>query len=215
MKWPSPGPFMAVVCLAAIAVSCSTKTPPATAPAPQTPVAVTPTAPAPPAPSVPAQSPAAAQQPQGTTAPKPTAPPPLLGHLTRADLQAYESWESLFAPQTPYVPGAASIATIKAHARGVTVLLIMATWCPDSKREVPRYFAIMDAAGVPDSTLTMVSVDRSKKDTEGLTEKLAITRVPTFVFFRGGQEIGRFVERLPAGSASTLEAEIAKIVGAK
>ena len=89
----------------------------------------------------------------------------------------------------------------------------MATWCPDSKRELPRYFAVMDAAGVADSMLTMAGVDRTKKDTEGLTEKWGITRVPTFVFFRKGQEIGRFVERVPAGS--TLEAEIAKILGGK
>jgi thiol-disulfide isomerase/thioredoxin len=91
--------------------------------------------------------------------------------------------------------------------------MIMATWCPDSKRELPRYFVIMDAAGVADSTLTMVGVDRTKKDSEGLTEKWGITRVPTFVFFRKGQEIGRVVERVPAGS--TLEAEIAKMLGAK
>jgi thiol-disulfide isomerase/thioredoxin len=130
-------------------------------------------------------------------------------------LQTYESWKPLFAPQAPYVPDAAAVAAIKANAKGVTALLIMATWCPDSKRELPRYFAIMDAAGVPDSALAMVGVDRTKKDTEGLTEKWTITRVPTFVFFRGGQEIGRFVEKLPAGSTSTLEAEIAKILSEK
>jgi hypothetical protein len=71
----------------------------------------------------------------------------------------------------------------------------------------------MDAAGVTDAKLTSVGVDRSKKDAGGLTEKWGITRVPTFVFMRKGQEIGRVVERVPAGS--TLEAEIAKIVSVK
>jgi thiol-disulfide isomerase/thioredoxin len=111
------------------------------------------------------------------------------------------------------VPDPAAIAAIKSSARDVTVLLIMATWCPDSRRELPRYFAIMDAAGVADSTLTMVGVDRTKKDGEGLTDKWGITRVPTFVFLRKGQEIGRVVERVPAGT--TLEAEIAKVLGPK
>ncbi len=103
------------------------------------------------------------------------------------------------------------MATIKANAKDVTVLLILGTWCGDSKRDVPRYFAVMDAAGIADHTLTAVGVDRTKKDTEGLTDKWGITRVPTFVFFRQGQEVGRVVERVPAGS--TLEAEIAKILG--
>ncbi len=106
-----------------------------------------------------------------------------------------------------------SVATIKANAKDVTVLLIMGTWCGDSKREVPRYFAIMDAAGIGEQTLTAVGVDRTKKDAGGLTEKWGITRVPTFVFLRNGQEIGRFVEKTPAGS--TLEAEIAKILSVK
>lgn len=132
--------------------------------------------------------------------------------MSRQDLGAYESWKPLFAA-APYVPDAAAVAAIKSNARDVTVLLIMATWCPDSKRELPRYFAIMDAAGVADSTLTMVGVDRTKKDSEGLTEKWNITRVPTFVFLRKGQEVGRVVERVAAGT--TLEAEIAKILGAK
>ena len=132
--------------------------------------------------------------------------------MSRADLKVHAPWQPVFA-QPPYTPDPAAIATIKSNAQDVTVLLIMATWCPDSKRELPRYFAIMDAAGVADSTLTMVGVDRTKKDSEGLTDKWAITRVPTFVFLRKGQEIGRVIERVPAGS--TLEAEIAKVLTGK
>jgi thiol-disulfide isomerase/thioredoxin len=132
--------------------------------------------------------------------------------VTRAQLKTYEPWQSLFA-QAPYSPDPAAVAAIKSGGQDLTVLMIMATWCPDSKRELPRYFAIMDAAGVADSTLTMVGVDRTKKDAEGLTEKWSITRVPTFVFFRKGQEIGRVVERVPAGT--TLEAEIAKALAAR
>ena len=145
-------------------------------------------------------------------APRPPAPAPLLGHVPRASLNAYEPWQPVFAAP-PYTPDPAAVATIKANAQDVTVLMIMATWCPDSKRELPRYFAIMDAAGIADSTLTMVGVDRTKKDGEGLTDKWSITRVPTFVFFRKGQEIGRVVERVAAGS--TLEAEIAKVLTGK
>ena len=51
-------------------------------------------------------------------------------------------------------------------------------------------------------------MDRSKKDAEGLTEKHAITRVPTFVFFRGDKEIGRVTEK----AVTTLEQDIAGIL---
>jgi len=135
----------------------------------------------------------------------------LLGHLTREELRAYEPWKPLFVE--PYVPDVSAIAAIRVNADGVAVLLIVATWCPDSKREVPRFFAIMDAAGISASQLTMVGVDRSKKDAEGLAEKWGITRVPTFVFLRNRQEVGRVVERTPPGA--TLEAEIARLLAPK
>lgn len=147
--------------------------------------------------------------PTPTSSPTPTpSPAPLLGHVTRAQLKAYPPW-ALFWEQ-PYVPDPASVASIKRDAKGVSVLLVMGTWCPDSKRELPRYFATMDAAGMRQSTLTMIGVDRSKKDTEGLTDKWNITRVPTFIFLRNGKEVGRFVERTPPDS--TFEAEMAKIL---
>ncbi|MEW5983072.1 MAG: thioredoxin family protein [Acidobacteriota bacterium] len=170
-----------------LAAACARNDPPAVAPAP-----------AQPSPSAPQPPPA-----------RPSSPPPLLGPLTRADLQHYPPWQPLFT--TTYEPDTAAAASIKGAARDLTVLMIVATWCPDSKREVPRYFAIMDAAGIGDKGLTMIGVDRSKKDPEGLTEKWRITRVPTMVFLRHGEEVGRFVERTPPGT--TLEAEIARMLG--
>lgn len=179
----------------ALSSACATKTKPAATPTSQ---------PAAPAVATPAAAPVAA----APAAPRPPAPAPLLGHVTREQLRAYESWKPLFVE--PYVPDAAAITAIRANADGVAVLLVVATWCPDSKREVPRFFAIMDGAGIRESQLTMVGVDRTKKDAEGLTEKWGISRVPTFVFLRNGQEVGRVVERTPAGA--TLEGEIARVL---
>lgn len=162
----------------------------------------------------PAPAPAATGAPPAASAPaapRPPAPAPLVGHVTRDSLRTYAPWQPLFVD--PYVPDSAALATIRTGAEGVTVLLIVGTWCPDSKREVPRFFAIMDGAGIGDSRLTMVGVDRTKKDAEGLTDKWGVTRVPTFIFFRNGQEVGRVVERTPAGS--TLEGEIARVLATK
>ncbi len=165
------------------------------------------------APAVPAVAPAPPPAPPvpSAAAPRPPAPAPLLGHVTREQLRNYASWEPLFAQ--PYLPDPGVIAAIKANANGVTVLLIMATWCPDSKRELPRFFAIMDGVGMDEAKLTMVGVDRTKIDAEGLTAKWSVTRVPTFVFLRNGQEVGRVVERTPAGA--TLEGEIARLLATR
>ena len=185
--------------------ACAAKTRPVATPAPAPAPASQPAAPAA---ATPAAAPVVAAAP---ATPRPPAPAPLLGHVTREQIRAYDPWKPLFVE--PYVPDAAAVATIRANADDIAVLLIVATWCPDSKREVPRFFAIMDGAGIRESQLTMVGVDRTKKDAEGLTEKWGVTRVPTFVFLRNGQEVGRVVERTPAGA--TLEGEIARVLAPK
>src|SRR4029450_11060234 len=92
-------------------------------------------------PKPPPQTPAATARPTPTATPD--APAPLLGHVTRAQLKAYEPW-AIFWEQI-YKPDPAAVESIKHDAKDVTTLLVMGTWCPDSKREMPRYFATMDA----------------------------------------------------------------------
>jgi thiol-disulfide isomerase/thioredoxin len=137
---------------------------------------------------------------------RPPAPDPLVGPVTRAALENYETWKALRAQD--YTPDPAVVKSIGQRGRDVQVLAIVATWCPDSKREVPRFFKIYDQAGLGTGRVTMVGVDRSKKDAEGLTVKYEILRVPTFVFFRGDKEIGRVTER----AVTTLEQDIAAIL---
>jgi hypothetical protein len=134
------------------------------------------------------------------------APAPLVGHVTRADLEGYVTWKELRAQD--YTPDPAAVTTIAERSGGTSVLAIVATWCRDSRREVPRFFKIADQAKYPLDRVTLVAVDRTKKDAEGLTEKHGITRVPTFVLFRNGQEIGRVTEK----AQTTLENDIAAIL---
>ena len=84
----------------------------------------------------------------------------------------------------------------------------MGTWCGDSRRELPRFFAIVDAAGWDESRISYLGLDYTKRDPQGRTAALQVSAVPTFVLFRHGAEIGRIVER-PLG---TLEGSLAKIV---
>jgi hypothetical protein len=156
--------------------------------------------------AAPAPAPAPPAAPAPAAVPRPPAPPPLVGHVSRAAIEDHEGWKTLRAQD--YTPDASAVRTIAERGRDVQVLLILGTWCPDSKREVPRFFKILDQAGIRLDKVTMVGVDRTKKDAEGLTVKHEILRVPTFVFFRGSTEIGRVTER----ATTTLENDIATIL---
>ena len=205
------GTGAAVLCLAVASGSlagCGGKTAPATTATLVKPTAAAPAGPAKVPGSAPTTPPAAgaAAAPAPTVVPRPPAPAPLVGHVTRAAVEDYETWKTLRAQD--YTPDPSAVRTIAERGRDVQVLLILATWCPDSKREVPRFFKILDQAGIGLERVTMVGVDRSKKDAEGLTVKHEIQRVPTFVFFRGDQEIGRVTEK----ATTTLENDMATIL---
>ena len=88
----------------------------------------------------------------------------------------------------------------------------MGTWCGDSKRETPRFYKIMeDANFVFYKNFKLVTVNRKKKTPDNLQEGLNILRVPTFIFYKNGKEIGRYVEY----PRETMEKDILKIVTQK
>ena len=143
--------------------------------------------------------------------PSPTAVPspaivPLTGKVSRSAVEAFPGWESLRAQD--YTPETAAIERIRAASATLEVLAFVATWCPDSKREVPRLLKLVDQTGISESKLTMIGLDRTKKDSEGLTVKWDLKYVPTFILLKYGIELGRVIEK----SQDTLDADFAQIL---
>jgi len=91
---------------------------------------------------------------------------------------------------------------------GVNTLVFFGSWCGDSRREVPHFLKIADSCGWDSSRYHLYGLDRSKKSPDGLTEKYRIEKVPTFIFLKGDDEVGRITEK-PAG---TLEADMLAIL---
>ncbi len=91
----------------------------------------------------------------------------------------------------------------------------MGTWCGDSKREVPRFYKILETANYPIGQLTMVAVDHIepnyKKSPGGEEKGLNIIKVPTFIFYKDGKEVNRIVE----SPVESLEKDIGAIVTGK
>jgi len=116
-----------------------------------------------------------------------------VGSITRAELLGqFPRFRKSF--QT-YSPHSLAVDSLKAWNRDLDVLIILGTWCPDSRREVGRFLRIMDAAKNPHFHLRFVGVDRTKRDPGGVATKYNIKRVPTFIVLLKGKEVGRIVER--------------------
>jgi thiol-disulfide isomerase/thioredoxin len=78
--------------------------------------------------------------------------------------------------------------------KNVTFQVILGTWCPDSRREVPRFYKIMDHLNFSEEKITLIGVNRNKKAPLKNYQNLQIEKVPTFIIYKNQKEIGRIVE---------------------
>jgi thiol-disulfide isomerase/thioredoxin len=90
----------------------------------------------------------------------------------------------------------------------ITIKIVMGTWCPDSRREVPRFMRIIDAWQFPADKITFIGVDNEKLSPIGEYDKLNIQRVPTFIFYKNNIELGRIIEN----PVTSLEQDIVNIL---
>ncbi|WP_024740110.1 thioredoxin family protein [Tenacibaculum maritimum] len=102
-----------------------------------------------------------------------------------------------------------TVTQLKQKLNGITIKGFMGTWCGDSQREIPNFYKLLDESDFDFKKLELVTVNR-KKQANGLEKGYNITHVPTFIFYKEGKELGRFVEH--ANENGTIEGDILKIV---
>ncbi|WP_072933760.1 thioredoxin family protein [Chishuiella changwenlii] len=96
------------------------------------------------------------------------------------------------------------------NLQNYTLEVFIGTWCPDSRRELPRLYKILDDIKFPENKLTTFAVDRQKKSINGEEVGKNITHVPTIIVYdKNKKEVGRIVESPVSGY---LEEDLAQIV---
>ena len=118
----------------------------------------------------------------------------LVGITQRSDFdqQPYTKWFQRYSDS--YTVDVKTAKKLKKALKDVTIKAFMGTWCGDSKRETPRFYKVLEAAKFNLDHLEMITVNRGKKTPDNLQKDLNIFRVPTFIFYKKGEEIGRYVE---------------------
>lgn len=132
----------------------------------------------------------------------------LLGTISVSELQKapYSEWFS--EGYSSYEVKENSIEKLETLLQKVNIKIFMGTWCEDSQQEVPRFFKIMDSLEFPTEKIHLMTVDREKTSPDALEKGFNIVRVPTFIFEKDGEELGRIVE-YPIAS---LEADMVQIL---
>lgn len=114
-----------------------------------------------------------------------------------------------------YLVNTRLVKTYKNQIEDYKVKVFLGTWCGDSKREVPRFYKVLESVKFPKDQLEVIAVDRTadayKQSPTGEEKGLNIHRVPTFIFYKDGKEVNRIVE----SPKTTFELDIKAILEGK
>jgi len=99
-----------------------------------------------------------------------------------------------------YRPAQDMLEALKSKlGENVRIEVYLGTWCPDSRNNVPAFIKILDLLETRVSVRYFDLPRKPSKDVQYYVEDLKVERVPTFIFYRDGKEIGRIVENPKAG----------------
>lgn len=119
----------------------------------------------------------------------------LIGYCDREGLFKLPEFATPFLNEyNVYEPNHTFIQGISENIRDVEIIVVLGTWCDDSRDQVPRLFKVLEVSGYEPERVRWIAVDRQKKAPETEVPTLNIERVPTIILMRGGKELGRIIE---------------------
>ncbi len=123
----------------------------------------------------------------------------LYGTVQQQDLQVspFREW---FQPNfESYRPADSMLKAIKQlPVKDITIEIFMGTWCGDSKREVPRFYKLLENISFPQQQVKLIALGAGdslvKQSPQHEEAGKGIFRVPTFIIYKKGKEINRINE---------------------
>lgn len=141
--------------------------------------------------------------------------PKLLGKINKKGLQkeGYKTWFN--SNYDNYIVNDKLVQTFKTKLNDYTFKVFLGTWCGDSKKEIPRFYKVLESAEFNMEQLEVFALDNTKdsykKGPNGEEKGYNIHRVPTIIFYKDGKEINRIVEH----PIETFENDINNIISNK
>lgn len=134
----------------------------------------------------------------------------LRGIITVDDIIKDTSFSKWYEANGKYFkPKAEVVDVLKQKAGQYQLVLFVGTWCHDTQQLLPAYLKSFEAAGVPDSALTLIAADRQKTTIANLHKVFNVPNVPTIIVMKNGKEVGRVEE---FGKTAIVDAELAEIL---
>ncbi|MBN2175989.1 MAG: thioredoxin family protein [Bacteroidales bacterium] len=136
----------------------------------------------------------------------------ITGQTDRMHLQNDSLFNAAFKQEySQYDPDQRILKKVEPEIYMTSVTIVLGTWCSDSREQVPRFYKILDNLNYNSDMIQVIGVDKNKQAGNHNIEELRIEKVPTFIFYQNGREIGRIIETPQV----TIEKDILKILEQK
>ncbi len=133
----------------------------------------------------------------------------LKGLLIRADIETDTSFKWFKENMKLGEADAGAVAAFQKNGSKFQMVVFGGTWCDDTQNLLPVFYRLIDKSGYPDTSITLIGVDRAKTTLCNLHNAFHITDVPTFIVMKDGKEVGRVVEY---GKYGQIDKELGEIV---
>ena len=107
-----------------------------------------------------------------------------------------------------YQPDYETLDKLEGKLDNIKIKIVFLSTCSDSREQLPRLFKILNELNYNLNTITLIGVNGEKQGLSNEAEGLDIEFVPTIIFYKDGNEIGRIVET----PAESLEKDLLKIL---
>lgn len=132
----------------------------------------------------------------------------MIGYCNREGLTSDEFGVYFESQYDIYRPAEKYINKLREDINKVEILIVFGSWCSDSKLQVPRFYKVLDKSGAKEKQVKVIGVNGEKNALAvNITDK-DIERVPTFIVYQEGVELGRIIE----SPKKSLEKDLSRIV---
>ncbi len=122
--------------------------------------------------------------------------PVVTGHTKVEHIENNDSHNWFNRNYNEYAYDSVTVRSIAPAAKSDYHFIVVAgTWCPDTHRELPKFYKIIDDAGFDRDKVKLFFVDHEFKSPEMSGKKYKIKHLPTFIVLKGDKEKGRIVEK--------------------
>lgn len=120
--------------------------------------------------------------------------PMLVGKITRTEIQktVFNEWWS--DEYNKYEVDILTADELIPLLEELYIKIIAATWCSDSREQIPHLYKLLDYLTFPEEDIELVFVNRNKSGLADEVNDLNVDFVPTIIFYKDKTELGRIVE---------------------